>query len=429
MTTLPRPAQSFTWGTLLLFAFVLALPACAPKSASTTNTGEVAPVPVTVTPVSFVELQRTVPVFGTLHAQEDVLLAPKVDGRVVRTLKQEGELVRPGEVLLELDETDYANAIAQARPAFEGELRKLKLAQLPDSDELFLLHLTKVDSVAQARATFELAEKELARAEFENSRGVGSAQILDSSRTRVKVAQTGVDLAETEARVTLANARRLKAILDDARDRLRETKLFAPVPFDCSVYAAVLGYAATPLRYSVAARMVSQGEMIRSMPVTNAYRLVMDHILKLHATVPEKHKPEVKVGMPVKLFVEAYPGRTFPGTVARVFPTVDPSNRTFVAEVEVPNWNRALSTGGFAKAEILTRTDSGVLTVPLGAVVSFAGVNKVFIAEGNTARAVEVSLGLRDKEWVEVTGALKAGDRVITSGQTQLVDGAAIRIR
>jgi multidrug efflux pump subunit AcrA (membrane-fusion protein) len=331
--------------------------------------------------------------------------------------------------LLELDPTDYQLAIAQARPAFEGELRKLKLSALPETDAAFTAHLPKVDAVAQADANLELAQKELARTEFENSKGVGAVQLLDAARTKVKVAEATVELARTDARVTLANARRLKAALDDAEERLRETELRAPPRPEWSAWSAVLGAAANPLRYSVAARMVSQGEMIRQMPVTNAFRLVLDHVLKLRVTVPEKFKPDVHVGQLVAVRVEAYPDRVFTGAVRRITPTVDTVNRTFMVEIEAPNYDRALSAGGFAQAEILTRTDSDILTVPPEAIVSFAGVTKVFVAEGDTARAVEVEVGTREKEWVEVRGPLRPDAKVITSGQSQLVEGSAIRVR
>jgi hypothetical protein len=108
---------------------------------------------------------------------------------------------------------------------------------------------------------------------------------------------------------------------------------------------------------------------------------------------------------------------------------VDPANRTFVTEIEVPNYDRKLSCGGFAQASVLTRTDDAVLTVPPEAIVIFAGVTKVYVAEGDLAKAVEVEIGVREKEWVEVRGALKPDAKVITSGQSQLVDGSPIRVR
>jgi multidrug efflux pump subunit AcrA (membrane-fusion protein) len=95
--------------------------------------------------------------------------------------------------------------------------------------------------------------------------------------------------------------------------------------------------------------------------------------------------------------------------------------------IGVRNGDHKLKAGGFATAEIVLRSDT-VVTVPPEALVQFAGVNKVFIVEGDKAKSVEVTVGTRDKQWVEV-GGLPAGAKVITSGQSQLVDGTVIRIR
>ncbi|MBA4063243.1 MAG: hypothetical protein C0501_05940 [Isosphaera sp.] len=402
---------------------------CSPKPAATPASPEVKPVPVTVASVRQVNLRRAVTAVGTLCAHEDVLIAPKADGRVLRVLKNEGDEAYPGEVLLELDPTDALLAVAQARAALDAELRKLQLAALPASDREFAEHLPTVPTVAQAAANLELATKEAARFEEEARRGVGSGANLDAARAKVKVAKAAADLAETEARVTLANARRLQTAVAEADERLRETKVYAPVPDDWAAWAAAVGPAANPVRYSVAARMVSKGATISPQRVTNAYRLITDHVLKLRVPVPERYRPLARVGQAADVRVEAYPGVVFPGRVARLFPTVDPEGRTFVAEVEVPNTDRRLKAGGFATADIVTDAAATVLTVPPTAVVAFAGVTKVYVADGPVARAVEVEVGTREKDWVEVRGDLKPGAKVVTSGLSQLVDGSPIRVR
>jgi multidrug efflux pump subunit AcrA (membrane-fusion protein) len=415
----------------ILFAAVLTslIPACTPKTATTEGKADGPAIPVTVATAKTAPLRRTVPVVGTLNGYEDMLVSPKVDGRVARVLKDVGDAVAPGEVLFEIDPTDYLLAVAQARPAFQAELKKLQLDALPTLDEDLEAVIDRVPAVAQAQANLELAEKELSRTETENAKGVGAAQSLDAARTKLKVAKTAVQLAQTDARVTLAQARKLKAALDDAEERLRETEVRAPMPHNWSAWSAIVTPAANPLVYSVAGRMISKGEMIRQMPVTNVFRLVIEYALKLRVAAPEKYRPEVHRGQPVEIRVEAYPGVVFPGVVSRVNPTVDVQNRTFMVEILATNCSRRLSVGGFAKAEILTQLDNAVLTVPPEAVKTFAGVSKVFVLEGNTARAIEVEPGARDKEWVEVRGPLAPGQRVITSGLAQLVDGTTVRVR
>lgn len=430
-----RTAEETGWGRKLcspLFLFSLSLllfllPACAPKPPATAASADAKPVAVTVAEAKPVPLRRTVPVVGTLYPYEDVMLAPKVGGRVLRAPVEIGDRVGPGGLLLELDPTEYKLAVDQARPAFEAELRKLKLTALPATDAAFEPLIQRVDAVAEARANADLADSEMKRVEKEVAGGVGSRQAYDSAVNRVAVARTRIQVAETEARVTLANARRLKAALEDAERRLADTKLYAPNPPEWNDWVQQLGKTTTPLSYAVAQRMVSPGSPVETTPATNCYRLVIDHALKFGVAIPEKHAPEVALNQKVELKVDAYPGKPFEGFVARISPTTDAASRTFGVVIGVRNNDGRLKAGGFATGEIVTRTDT-VVTVPPDALVSFAGVNKVFVVEGEKVRAVEVAVGTRDKDWLEVTG-VPAGAKVVTTGQSQLVDGALIRVR
>lgn len=404
----------------------LLLPACAPKAAPTSAKGEAEPIPVTVAEQKPVALRRLVPVTGTLAPFEDVTLAPKVSGRVVRVFRDLGDRVGPGEPLLELDATEFRLAVEQARPAFEAELRKLKLRELPAADADFEKLIPGVDSVAEARANQTLAESDLARTQKEFDGGVATKQVLDQCANRVAVAKVRVQLAETDARVTLANARRLKAALEDAERKLADTKLNAPTPAEWAEWVRELGPTATPLKYAVAQKMVSAGEMVQSMPVTNCYRLVIDHVLKLYAAVPEQHTPEIAPGQEVELRVKAFP-KPFKGSVVRINPAIDPNTRTFGVVIAVRNTDGKLKAGGFATAEVLLGTET-VTTVPNEALVQFAGVSRVFVVDGARAKSVEVTVGTRDRDWVEVSG-LPAAAKVITSGHAQLVDGSAVRVK
>jgi multidrug efflux pump subunit AcrA (membrane-fusion protein) len=407
--------------------WLLFLASCAPKPADTgAEKTELPTVTVTVSQLKPMSLKRTVSVVGTLDPYKDVTLSPKVDGRVNRVLRDIGDSVMPGDVLLELDAKEYQLDVEVARAGLLAELARLNLSQLPAGEPDW----NQVKSVARAKAALNLAQKEFARAKDERAKGVGTPQGFDKAEAEVELAEAFLKVAEADARATFATARKMKATLDKAEDRLRDAVLTAPVPEEWAAWAATVGTAACPLRYTVANRMVWEGEMVRAMPEKNVYRLVVSHVLKLRVTAPEKHAHEVAVGQRVTLRVDGF-DRPFTGTVSRVSPTVDTLNRTFQVEILVPNGDAKakLKPGTFAKAEIETRTDDGVIAVPPSAIVSFAGVNKVYLADGDKAKAVEVTLGQRDKEWVEVIGAISAGSKVITSGFSQLVDGSPIKLR
>ena len=146
----------------------------------------------------------------------------------------------------------------------------------------------------------------------------------------------------------------------------------------------------------------------------------------------------MRPGQEVDLAVESLPGRTIGGRVARVNPTVDTANRTFEVEVWVPNRERLLKSGSFATASILLGADDGAVTVPEEAIVRYAGVTKLFTVVDDKAVVVPVELGSRldisgsagaVHRWVEVSGPLAVGVPVVTTGHSQLSDGAAVRVR
>lgn len=399
---------------LFLIAAVIG---CAPKSETATNT-ESLPVVVTVAPVESRSLDRTVSAVGTLNGYEEVVLAPKVDGRVVAIRADVGDVVAPGATLLELEATDYELSVVEAKQALAAELAKLGLSALPAGE----FDVETVPSVKRAAVALEEAARKFKQKADLFKRDAVSRDEYDVAETEKRLAEATKTQAATEAKAVLAAARLRKATLDLAEQRLRDCKLAVPTP---------TGTTRDPkaMRYAVAERMLTEGSMVRAMPTTNAFKLVLAHALKLRVMVPERYSAEVKVGQPADVKADAMPGKTYTGRIVRVNPSIDTLTRSFQVEIEVPNADGTLKTGGFAKAEIRTRTEADVRSVPPESIVSFAGVNKLFLVEGTKAKAVEVQVGTREKTWVEIRGDLPANAKVVTSGQTQLVDGSSIQVR
>lgn len=396
---------------------------------------EAKPVPVTVQPATARPVQRKVQVVGTMIGREEITVTAKADGRIVRIYSDLGDDVKPGDVLLEIDDTDYKLAVAEVQQALELELSKLGLRELPAStfDVSLLPAVVKTTALERSAASrFERAKKLL-------SEKSTSEEAYNLAEADYKVAVANFQQAVLDARSTLVAIGQKKAQLDTARQRLADTKVVVPVISAQPI--PVVGPGGKPIvlpavsRFSVSRRMVSEGEMLRVSPTTSMsiFKLVVDDYLKLGATVPERHLEDIKIGQEVDIEVESHRGRVFKGLVVRMNPTVDPANRTFQIVIGVANPDRKLRAGSFAKAAVSTRIDPTAVTVPEEAVVSFAGVTKVFVADGGKAREVPVTPGVRVEVgadgWVEVTGDLKPGAAVVTSGQSQLSEGKPVRVR
>lgn len=406
-------------------------------AASSTKTKRTEPeaVVVTVEPVTHRLVQRTVQVVGTFLGFEEIIIAPKSEGKISRVLHDIGDKVRPGDTLLEIDETDYKLAEAEAQRALDLELARLGLTELPGTD----FDIKKLPSVIRAESILLNAESKLRRLKASGS-GV-SREEMEQGETDRRVADANHRQAEFDAQSTLAAVRHRQALLETARQRLQDTKLVTPAPSkerlrDLQMLPKELVGDRSAIEFVVAQRMANEGEMAKANPPTSMFRLVMDHPLKMQATLPERYSGEVKTGQKVQINVEAYPKETFQGWVGRVNPTVSQANRTFQVEVLIPNADRRLRAGSFAKGAVLTRDEPAPM-VPEESLVTFAGVTKVYVLRNNKAVAVpvttdmviEVKDGNRIRNWVEIKGDLKPGEPVVTSGQTKVVDGGAMKIR
>jgi RND family efflux transporter MFP subunit len=389
--------------------------------ADAASTAPVAPpaVSVTVAAVESRAVQRIVPTVGTLHGFEEITLTPEVEGRVLRVLHDVSDRIEPGELLIELDSTPYELAHAEAERALELELAKLGLDE-PPADSF---DISTLPSVARANLLLSNAERKKARLQPLRAQKVATEEAWDQAQTDYDVAAANLDQARLEAETTLAAVKQRQAVLNLAKDKLSDTKIFAPA------FPERSGKLEEGARYVVAERLVSEGEMVRAFPSTAVMRIVIDNPLKLTGPVPERYMGEVKVGQTVQLKVEAYPEELFDGIVTRVNPTVDRATRTFEIEAHIDNQARRLKAGGFAQVGILTRVDNAAQTVPMEAVVAFAGVTKVFEVRDGKAFGVPVKTAEQGRGWIEVVGELTPGAQIVTSGQSKLADGTEIRIQ
>lgn len=183
-----------------------------------------------------------------------------------------------------------------------------------------------------------------------------------------------------------------------------------------------------PFAGSISARLASLGDYVR--PGEVVFRLVQDDPLKFRGDVPERNVPELEVGQTLRITVDAYPGETFLGHVARVAAASDPTARSLAFEGEVPNADHRLRPGFFGRGDIVIRQNERGLAVPRAAVSVFAGVTKVFTIEQGVAHERPVTLGtdLGDG-WVEVASGVGRGAEVATSGLARLADGAPVSVR
>ncbi len=142
--------------------------------------------------------------------------------------------------------------------------------------------------------------------------------------------------------------------------------------------------------------------------------------------VVEKDVSLVKIGQPAELRADAYPGRVFTGKVTRVVQALNPSTRTMTVEVDIPNPDRALKGGMFARVELLVGRHENALQIPIDAVTRLETDQYVYTVQDGKARKAPVVLGIQSNGLIEIVKGLAGTDPVIVSGKDLVTDGVKV---
>jgi RND family efflux transporter MFP subunit len=347
-------------------------------------------------------IPRKIEFVGSLAGVEQVTLSSEVEGTVEKFHADLGDPVRKGQTLVSLVQDEFVFRKDQARA--EADQIAAKLGVAPDAVGV---DVEGTSLVRKALAEYDNAKKDFERRKDLAERNLIAKKDVDDAEARFLVAEANVRAAREEANNLLATLRGRRAQVGIAEKKLRDTVVKSPIE----------GF--------IEARLVSTGEYVKVG--TPLFRIVDDHPIRLLGEVPEFYAASLKAGLPVDLTVDSRPGKTFRGTLKRISPASNAANRAIQVEATYPNSDRALKSGFFGKAAILLRVDPNGVSIPKAAVVSFAGVEKVFVIDNNAARERRVKLGDDLGDRVEVVEGVSAGEQVAVSRTGKLVEGSRVR--
>jgi multidrug efflux pump subunit AcrA (membrane-fusion protein) len=387
----------------LLAACALSMSGCGQSESAQAHGREPAAKKITTATVKQDDIRRSVEVVGTLAAQDEVSVSSQAEGVVIRVLADLGDAVKADQPLVELDHEKLQYNLDQQKAALASSLTKYgatETGELPPPEQ--------TPDVRKAAAELTQAKQAYDRADELHKRQLIPQQSLDDADTALRSKQASYDSA-------LQSAKNLRADIDVSRtsvklaDRqLRDTVIRAP--FD--------GY--------VQKRMISLGELVKEqLPVMTVVRV---DPLRVKGEIPERMAPWIKIGQPVELSVDAYPGKTFVATVSRISPGVTTETRTFAFEAIAPNHDGQLKPGTFARVHLETSLVERVLTIPYGAMQYRYGVNRAFVVKGDTLAIQELKIGDRQGDRMEILGGLTAGELVATTDVDNLTDGMKVAV-
>jgi len=374
-------------------------------------------VPVQVTPVVSKPLTYSIKVTGDILPLMQVDLFPKVSGYLERIPVHIGDLMKQGQVIAQIDQTDFLNKVKEIEAKVAQA--KAQLTEIQTGTRTEELRQAE-EAVKQAQSRFDNANLQHERVEALYRREVISKKERDLADMECTVAEAQLASSQQQFKLLREGARQevrdssqaklseMEAILEQERNHLKDTKIVAP------------------FRGEISRKYVDAGALVS--PSTPLVNLVYTETLKIVANVLEKDIPLLKAGMKAKIRVESYPEKVFEGRVEKINSALDLSTRTLQAEIYIPNSDRFLKPGMFANVEVVLLEKPQTLVIPREAVMGAGSEISVFVVEGKRAVRKPVALGYEQDRMVEILKGLNEGDQVVIKGQQLIKDGSAIRV-
>jgi RND family efflux transporter MFP subunit len=278
-------------------------------------------------------------------------------------------------------------------PATPGRIDKIYVEvgdKIDKGDKLFLMDRTQLYQLELQQSNLQ---KDLSRMDTLLKSGSAKQQQYDQMKTQYDVTKTNVDFMK------------------------ENTLLKAP-------FSGV-----------VTGKYFENGEVYSGAPTTQSGRSAVVTVmqvnpLKVNVSISEQYYPLIKTGMKANITADVYKDETFTGSVYRIYPTISSATRSFITEVELPNRKDLLKPGMFVRVS-MDLGEVETFVVPANTVLVQEGTNIrfVFVASTNTAERIEVTIGKRFDDQLEVISTnIKAGDMLIIEGQAKLINGDKIEI-
>ena len=355
---------------LIVFAFFSFLFACrSPNHREGMSEGATVAAPVKVMTAKRETITEQIHKTGLIQAWRETNVTPTIGGKIEKIHVYEGEMVKAGQLLAELDMRTAQLQLEQARAG-----------------------------VAVAEANYKDVKRNLERMERLNQENAVSEQQYEKVQLLFEAA---------EAQLQQANS-----VLNLANHNVEVSRLTAP-------FGGI-----------VASLNAEEGDVINPMMVgffpNSGILTLMDYSrIRIKVEVLEREVVRIEKGQSARISVASFPERKFQGVVSTVNLAADPMSKKFTVEVIIDNPGQELKPNTFGKVSFIVNIQENALVIPLRAVLDNS---HVFVVQGETVKRKDVVLGLQNADLVEIREGLEEGDLVVIEGNFGLQEEMVIEI-
>jgi RND family efflux transporter MFP subunit len=334
------------------------------------------------------QIERTAVANGLLVSHDQATLSVKVAGRIEEIPVDVGTMLKKGDVIAQTQRRDSELKVAQAKAALAAARARVGLPLDGTDDNI---DLKEASGVKEAKAQLDEQAKNRARLLRLHEEKVLSESDLESAEAAYQVALNKYEdaLQETNNRKALLAQRR--AELNIAEQELADTEIRAP------------------FNGVIQERKASPGEyLMEGAPLVTLVRV---DPIRLRLEVAERESYAIRAGQKVRFKVDG-DTNLYTGQIDRLSPAITEDNRMLRVEADIPNDGR-LRPGAFARGEIVVNENALAIMVPRNAIVTFAGIEKVFVVENGKAAERRVTTGRARGDEIEIVKGLKRDETVI----------------
>jgi membrane fusion protein, multidrug efflux system len=343
---------------------------------------------------------------GTVQAKNRSVIAAKVMGNIVALHVREGDTVRAGQILIEIDNRDAGIQLQKTQAG---------MREAQDSLEEVERSIRAAESAsAAAQANEKLARTTLDRYETLFQRRSVSPQEFDEVRTKYEIAEAESERADRLLQVAAARQNTMRARIDQAKADIANARVYvgysriaAPIGGVVVSKQADVGYMATP------------GMPLLTIENSTSYQL--------HAAVEESRLGTIHLNDQVHVVLEALGNTDLMGAVDEIVPAADPATRSYIVKIVLANGDIQLRSGLYGKARFITGQRK-ILSVPQTAVTQQGQLVGVFVVDqSGVARLRLVKTGRINGDRIELLSGLNDGEEIVSDGIASLRDGVRVR--
>jgi len=367
---------------------------------------------VRIAEVSSGRLKDSSEYVANLRSPESVTLRPQIEGRVSQIFAKEGDRVRAGTPILQVDPEEQAAAVSSASAAAEAARAEVENARAT---------LASLEAERQANLSeVRFNQKEYARYASLAAEGAVARQVRDQYTNNLQTARARLAAINQRIQAQQAAVARAQKAVAQAQASTQEQK-------------AQLQYfkLTAPFEGIVGDIPVQVGDLVDTS--TQLATVTQNQSLEVNISIPTERAADLRLGLPVEL-VNAQGQILGTSRVSFISPDVNEQTQSILVRAIFNNASGRLRTDQFTRARVIWSQQPGV-SIPTTAVSRLAGKAFVFVAEAGQspegepqmiARQKPVELGSIQGNNYQVLKGLQPGDRIITSGLLGLQDGAPV---